>query len=112
GKFADGAYVYELRSIPNVSESVKHELAAARAANDDAAAERIQKAAGLREEVVQSGTLTVVNGAFLSSTSDEPRSPKASAASAGGSATTAVAHNPTTMDVVTADDAIIQGSLC
>ncbi len=44
GKINDGVYTYELLVIPRISTAVKRQLAAARAAGDDAAAERIQRA--------------------------------------------------------------------
>ncbi len=64
GRLTDGAYTYELRVIPNISDEVKKQLANARATNDDAAAGRIQSAAGINANpIVQSGSLLVINGA-------------------------------------------------
>src|SRR5258707_4583804 len=72
GKVLDGTYTYELRVTPKISDSVKQQLAAARAADDEAAAEKIQRAAGIGLEVMQSGTLTVRNGSFANSDASEP----------------------------------------
>jgi hypothetical protein len=116
GKAADGSYTYEMRIIPNVSSDVRRQLAAAREAGDDAAAARIQRDAGLAEPMVQSGNLTVANGSFVNSDNVEPGSaaPKAPPASSGTTSASSISapHNITPLDVVTADDAIIQGSAC
>ena len=120
GKLPDGAYAYELRVIPKISEGVKRQLAAARQTGDDAAIRRIQFAAGIDTTVVQSGMLTVVNGVFINSDADEPPSPsalqlagKSNASLSGGEAASAIYRaRPKPLDVVTADDEIIQGSLC
>jgi len=114
-KVVDGAYTYDLRAIPYIADGVKQQLAEARANDDDAAIARIKQANGIGEPLVQSGTLTVVNGSFINSNADEPAAPRApKVASTGGTATTSatVNHPVTALDVVTADDEIIQGSLC
>lgn len=110
GRSVDGAYSYELLVIPRISDEVKKQLAAARAADDDAAVERITKSAGIGEAVRQSGTLTVANGSFVNSDAAEPgrsivRLPKATA-------TAATARKITPNDDVIADDLIVQGSAC
>jgi hypothetical protein len=116
GKLSDGSYTYEMRFVPRISPEVKKQLAAAREAGDDAAAARIQRDAGISTEMVQSGTLTVLNGAFLSPDVEEPTSAtRQPVASSTGGTSTASINAPRTikpLDVVTADDAIIQGSLC
>jgi hypothetical protein len=114
-KVIDGPYTYDLRSIPNIPDSVKNELAAARAQDDDALIAHIKEANGIGEPLVQSGTLTVMNGSFINPAAEEPaagpRSPQV--ASAGNATTSAAVNHPVTpLDVVTADDEIIQGSLC
>src|SRR5258708_8073789 len=72
GKIQDGKYTYELRVTPKISDSVKQQLAAAREAGDDAAAEKIQRAAGIGRELTQSGTLTVGNGSIINTHTSEP----------------------------------------
>jgi len=109
-RMTDGSYTYELRLVPRISADVKKQLAAARAAGDDDAAGRIQSAAGINASaLVQSGSLAVINGAFVSPDAEEPRT-------AGKTpVTTSSLTNGkviTPLDVVTADDEIIQGSLC
>src|SRR6059058_3781139 len=47
GAVTGGAYTYELRLVPHISAATKSQLAAARAANDNASIARIQAAAGL-----------------------------------------------------------------
>ena len=77
GKVQEGAYRYELTLTPRISDGVKQQLAAARAADDDAAAERIARAAGIGPMVTQSGTLTVRNGSFANSdTVEAPAAPE------------------------------------
>src|SRR3954449_13554821 len=121
----DGSYTYEMRIIPRISQTVRQQLAAAREANDDAAAEQIMAANGLKDPLVQSGSITIANGSFFPSDYVEP-SPNAgpdtksalskksgSGASADGTATVQLHNAPVkALDVVTADDEIIQGSLC
>jgi len=110
----DGPYTYDLRSIPNIPDSVKEALAAARAQDDDALIAHIKQANGIGEPLVQSGTLTVMNGSFINSDVPEVEAPVVRTPTTQSTATTsaAVNHPVTPLDVVTADDAIIQGSLC
>jgi hypothetical protein len=108
---ADGTYLYELRATPHISAEVRAQLRAARAAGDDDAISRIQTAAGIRESIVQSGAFTIHNGSLIPSDTIEPAA-KTMAAPGTASSSTRPGVSPTTMDVVTADDAIIQGSLC
>src|SRR4051812_22959714 len=122
----DGSYTYEMRIIPRISPTVREQLAAAREANDDAAAEQIMAANGLKDPLVQSGSITIANGSFFPSDYVEPTGPavgpdtrsalskkSGSGASADGTATVQLHNAPVkALDVVTADDEIIQGSLC
>src|SRR4051794_4454733 len=122
----DGSYTYEMRIIPRISPTVREQLAAAREANDDAAAEQIMAANGLKDPLVQSGSITIANGSFFPSDYVEPNGPavgpdtrsalskkSGSGASADGTATLQLHNAPVkALDVVTADDAIIQGSAC
>jgi len=107
---ADGTYVYELRALPKISDEVKQALAAARAADDDAAVAKIKKDAGIGAPVVQAGAFTILNGSFVTDSAEPApvgKNPKVTAnAAAPGKL------NPAPADVVTADDEIIQGSLC
>jgi len=108
GRQTDGSYTYELRAVPRISAEVKSQLAAARAAGDDEAATRILSAAGINPDaLVQSGSLMVVNGAFASTDAQETPVTKSPVASS-----TSPSKVIKALDVVTADDAIIQGSLC
>src|SRR3954451_11327971 len=122
----DGSYTYEMRIIPRISQTVREQLAAAREANDDAAAEQIMAANGLKDPLVQSGSITIANGSFFPSDYVEPNGPavgpdtrsalskkSGSGASADGTASAQVHNAPVkALDVVTADDAIIQASAC
>jgi hypothetical protein len=124
-KSGDGVYQFELRAIPRVSAEVKRQLADARAKNDDAAIQRVQHANGLDRNQAQSGVLTVVNGAFINSDADEPAGHGGSAsimrANSGaeaegsekdGNASAMYRARVTPMTLVTAQDEVIQGSLC
>jgi len=116
----DGSYTYEMRLAPRVSDSVRAQIAAARESGDDAALDRIRAEAGLREMPAQSGAFTIMNGSLISSDATEPSAgpsdPKTRVGLSNNTGGTANAqfHNAPVkaLDVVTADDAIIQGSLC
>ncbi len=105
----DGAYRYELRGVPRLDDSVRRELLAARKVGNEAAViERLKDSGRLpREAAVQSGSFSVKDGALVDPGVKEARQ-------------TATSPRPTTgnvpvigeKDVVTADDMIIQGSLC
>lgn len=102
---ASGNYNYELRAVPAIDAGVRNRLAAARAAGDDRAGIAEQARAGLRDDLVQSGSFAIVNGAFAMGGATE---------SAGGprSATAAAVRNVTAADQVIPDDLIVQGSAC
>ncbi|MBV9070481.1 MAG: tail fiber domain-containing protein [Acidobacteria bacterium] len=113
----DGSYTYEMRLSPRVSDGVRSQLAAAREKGDDAALERIRNDAGLREMPSQSGAFTIMNGSLISSDVNEPPSgprDKVALSNGTGTAKSQAVHNAPVraLDVVTADDAIIQGSAC
>jgi hypothetical protein len=113
----DGSYTYEMRLAPRVSDSVRAQIAAARESGDDTALDHIRAEAGLREMPAQSGAFTIMNGSLISSDATEPSAgpsdPQTRVGLSNGTATTQSLHNaPKALDVVTADDAIIQGSLC
>ena len=96
---------------------MKRQLALARDGGDNGAIERIQHANGLDRAIAQSGTLTVVNGSIINSDAIEPPAgpmhPNAATASTStGTTSTRPGVRPSPLDVVTADDEIIQGSLC
>ena len=115
GRLTDGPYTYELRIVPRISAEVRKQLADARDAGDDDAAGRIQAAAGLNANaLVQSGSLLVLNGAFVSPDLEETTTPQAQT-TAPASGTTSSLSLPRVikpLDVVVADDQIVQGSQC
>jgi len=113
----DGSYTYELRLAPRVSDSVRAQLAAAREKGDDEALDRIRSAAGMKEMPSQSGAFSIVNGSLVSSDVTEPSTPNTKSAlskTGSGTATSQAVHNAPVraLDIVQADDVIIQGSLC
>ncbi|HEV7787234.1 MAG TPA: hypothetical protein VGQ28_17970 [Thermoanaerobaculia bacterium] len=101
----DGTYAYELTATPRLDLQTRQALAAAHRAGDEAAIAKLQAAGKLpRGPLAQSGFFTIHNGALLSPDVKEgrPAAPRPTKA-----------LTPLVLkDVVTADDAIIQGSLC
>jgi hypothetical protein len=113
----DGQYNWEIRVTPTVSSDVAKKLKSARAANDDAAARKIMREAGLTDNV-SSGTISISGGTFVSNSGTEAR-PETNTASAkdesplpglptSGRPAGKVAVN----DQVIPDDLIVQGSAC
>ncbi|HKO57900.1 MAG TPA: tail fiber domain-containing protein [Thermoanaerobaculia bacterium] len=107
---AEGFYRYELRAMPKIAAGVKAALQDARAKNDDEATRRILRDSGIAL-VVQSGSLLVRNGAFLSPDTAEgvQGAAKVAAPNAGQSI---IRLRPRANDNVIADDLIVQGSAC
>jgi hypothetical protein len=112
----NGVYSYELRVVPKVSADVKRKLVEARAKNDEKAAKKIRKEAGLLQTVVQSGAFTVSNGAIVA-----PDLTEGPASSSFGVETTGStsqpgggrrSFQPVVNDTVIPDDLIVQGSGC
>ena len=99
----DGLYRYELRAVPRIAPSVKAALQAARGKNDHAATRRILREAGVASAVIQSGTLLVRNGSFVSPDESE---------SGRGAAKSVLRLKPKADDNVVADDLIVQGAAC
>jgi hypothetical protein len=100
----DGAYNWELRLVPRISAEVRQKMMEARQADDDEAVGRILAEAGLNSPIVQSGTFSILGGAFVTG-GEEPR-PK------GNISANAKTLHPATNDQVIADDLIVQGSEC
>jgi Chaperone of endosialidase len=99
----DGAYSWELRTVPFVSAAVRRKLVLAREAGDEDAVARIRAEAGLDPSVVHSGSFTVAGGAFVSGGEEAPERNRAAANTA---------PRPVSLDQVTADDLIVLGSAC
>lgn len=100
GAKVDGSYTWQLRFVPRITDDVRQKLAAARAANDDATIARIE--ASLDREKVEAGGFALRGGSFITGGPEAP----------AGRKVLANGLKPAPNDVVTADDAIIQGSLC
>jgi hypothetical protein len=100
GAKVDGSYTWQLRFVPRISDDVRQKLAAARAANDDAAIAHIE--ASLDHEKVEAGGFALRAGAFITGGPEAP----------AGRKVVANGLKPAPNDVVTPDDEIIQGSLC
>jgi hypothetical protein len=101
----DGTYAYELTATPRLDAQTRQALASAHRAGDEAAIAKLKAAGKLpRGPLAQSGFFTILNGALVSPDLKEgrPAAPRPTKA-----------LTPLVLkDVVTADDAIIQGSLC
>jgi len=118
----DGSYTYQLSFSPRVSQAVKEQLDAARAAGDDSAARAIMKKAGL-EPVTQTGGFAIANGAIVSPDAKENdretpglstnavREPGARKEPADASSPSRPG-SPVVNDQVIPDDLIVQGSAC
>jgi hypothetical protein len=104
-RLPDGVYNWQLEVVPVRAKASQQAVAAARAAGDEAALADL--AARLPKSAIESGTLRIADGAFVTPGQSEPRSPRPGKAKASSGLT-----NITAKDVVTADDAIIQGSAC
>lgn len=111
----DGHYAYELRVVPKLSKEVKKALAASREKGNSAEVlQQLQKSGQFPATIsVQAGSFLIQNGAVFSGAPEEgaeppsanPSSPQLQSKKKGGG--TVVIQ-----DVVTPDDAIIQGSAC
>lgn len=124
GEVLDGAYNYELRVVPKVSNTTKQKLQDARAANDEAAIRKIRKEANLDEEIVQAGTFTILHGMILSPDGVEAdANDGVSSVSSGATTNGAAASTNATassrrnwqvvaLDTVIPDDLIVQQSAC
>jgi hypothetical protein len=112
----DGVYIYELRVVPTIPGDVAKKLEKARAANDDAAAKKILKAAGISEYVL-TGAVTVQGGRFVDTEGKEEGDDPASSlreqgAPAPGGSTPTGPGKVAVQDQVIPDDLIVQGSTC
>jgi endosialidase-like protein len=107
----DGDYSYELRVIPNLTPEVRRALAASRKKGDSAEViQELQSSGQLPSRVmVQSGFFMIENGVASTGSPEggsEPQNP------GGGKIRAEADGGVTKNDVVTPDDAIIQGSAC
>ena len=98
----DGAYNWELWLDPILAPEVQRRLAAAHLRGDETALRKIRHAHGLDRELVQSGTVRLVAGAFVvgGGPEPEPQAPAAKLGSVSGA------------NQVIADDLIVQGNEC
>ncbi len=115
----DGTYTYELQLAPELSAAQREALQKARGKDDDPENERAARKRSIIPGLVQSGSFAVVNGSIVTAGALEPETArtKASArlnqpASVAASSGLRKHHFSLFPDVVTADDSIIQGSLC
>jgi uncharacterized coiled-coil protein SlyX len=112
----DGSYSYELRVIPHFSREVRKALAASREKGNTAEVmQELQKSGQLPTTLtVQSGSFLIEKGAVLTGSPEDGEEP---GQNSGGGANELQRKKKaggavTILDVVHADDVIIQGSLC
>ncbi len=118
----DGIYVYDLVVTPPVSSAVKQKLNEARKNNDDAAARKAARDAGLDHPMTDSGAFSILNGSFVSpdvqektngaSASGAPRAATSTSTGTGGAVSASGRLVPVVNDQVIPDDLIVQGSEC
>lgn len=116
---SDGTYVYELQLAPAVTSAQKEALQKGRGKDDDPESERAARKRSTMSPLTQSGSFAVLNGSIILPGAVEPEQRPVTK--------TSRVYQPTSMspfrrllnhrasflpDVVTADDEIIQGSLC
>jgi hypothetical protein len=111
----EGVYNYELRLVPRVPSDVAKKLENARAANDEAAARKIMRDAGLLP-VTQSGAFMIQNGSIVDPDRIEEGATTSlrddSAPTLGTGAAGPGPGKVTVNDQVIPDDLIVQGSGC
>ena len=136
-RLPDGQYTYELRVTPPVSSEVKATLASARAKgnDEDVSRELVKKGVLSSKPIVQSGSITIINGSAVGAGASEGTSRRVASAvgqprvfrSTSGVAMSGSRPNPAAamsgfrrhhpvlnpfFDFVIADDLIVQGSIC
>ena len=111
----EGVYNYELRLVPRVPSDVAKKLENARAANDEAAARKIMRDAGLLP-VTQSGAFSIQNGSIVDPDRIEEGATTSlrddSAPTLGTGGAGPGPGKVTVNDQVIPDDLIVQGSAC
>ena len=115
----DGNYTYELQLAPMISAGQREALQKSRAKDDDPENERAARKRSVIPGLVQSGSFAVVNGSIITTGATEPEVARPKAAAKPGQMLSGTPsrglrnhHFSLFPDVVTADDSIIQGSLC
>jgi hypothetical protein len=118
----DGVYTYELRLSPALTAAQKETLLKARGNDDDPEAERAGRRRPTVPAMVQSGSFSIVNGSIVAGGAvEDQRKAKAtqtrrSTNLMSGNTFSRLFNHRVALgampDVVTADDEIIQGSLC
>jgi hypothetical protein len=114
GRWPDGHYTYELRLVPVVSAQARAALANAReAGNSQAVAAELKQAGQLpAQEIVQSGSFLVMQGAILVNNAPEEATAKSSV-SKPAPQTNQITTTPTSLsDLFIPDNLIVQGEAC
>jgi hypothetical protein len=104
----DGVYTYELRAKPILAEATRQQLAAAAEADREAVVAQLRRAGALPAEQVQAGHFQIAGGAFVLPSVESQPPPTVSNAAPNAQPNEVLLPQ----DIVTADDQIVQGSLC
>jgi hypothetical protein len=113
GKWPDGHYTYELRLAPVISDEARARLAASRESGNSKAVARELQASGQipSQEVVQTGSFLVAQGAIFTDSATESTN-QISRSSKGAPQQTDITIEAPLEDQVIPDDLIVQGSGC
>jgi hypothetical protein len=106
-RLPEGSYTYELSFAPILNSEVKQALATARDKGNEATVSQDLRNRGLLPDqpLVESGSFLIQGGQLFVNGGTEPTAPRATPAQNPNA-------TPKPNDVVTADDAIFQGSIC
>jgi hypothetical protein len=112
----DGQYNYDVVVTPKLSADFRKKLENARAANDEAAARKIIREAGL-PNLSYSGTFSILRGSIVDTEATEAGAGAGESSSMRSDASTDAVTSPrggkvAVNDFVIADDLIVQGSTC
>lgn len=108
----DGGYTYELRARPILAEATRQQLAAAAEADREALVAQLRRSGALPDELVQAGHFQIAGGAFVLPSAEPEPAPTVSNAAPDALPNAAPNEVLLPQDIVTADDQIVQGSLC
>jgi hypothetical protein len=106
-RLPEGVYTYELSFAPVLGEDIKQALAKSREQGTEAAVSQDLRNRGVlpTQPLVESGSFLIQGGQLFVNGGTEPTTPRPKTPPTGS-------DTPHPNDVVTADDAIIQGSAC
>lgn len=109
---ADGLYTYELVAVPNLSDDIRQEMREARMKGDRDVAALLRERGDLpNRSLVQSGTVTILDGTFVNPVSEAVYTASKEFQRNNGDGTLATDADPDRAQVFVTD-VVVQGSLC